>query len=248
MAPARLLRLRRAHLDLFHSPLEAVDRCGCRNRAGAPAGTLESWFRDLAPLLLMLIAFREMDWFTPAIRDHRLEQSWIVWDRMLLNQPRTAGDHRERRPAAPRVFRAVLLAGVRDRIRGRVGSAGAWPEESAQQRSGSSIWPARSAHTRSSRISHPNRRASCLPAPTSPTSSRTCGDSIYGSSGISASIPACSPARMFPRRFPRPGDCSQPCPSDAGSDGRWRRTACALRSPPCTGAITTRSTWSRARR
>jgi membrane-associated phospholipid phosphatase len=44
-----------------------------------------SWFRDLAPLLLMLIAFREMDWFTPAIRNHRLEQSWIVWDRMLLD-------------------------------------------------------------------------------------------------------------------------------------------------------------------
>ena len=46
----------------------------------------ESWFRDLSPLLLMLIAFREMDWFTPAVRDHRLEQSWIVWDRLLLNQ------------------------------------------------------------------------------------------------------------------------------------------------------------------
>lgn len=46
----------------------------------------ESWFRDLSPLLLMLIAFREMDWFTPAIRDHRLEQTWIVWDRMLLDQ------------------------------------------------------------------------------------------------------------------------------------------------------------------
>jgi len=45
----------------------------------------ESWYRDLAPLLLMLIAFREMDWFTPAIRDHRLEQSWIIWDRMLLD-------------------------------------------------------------------------------------------------------------------------------------------------------------------
>ena len=45
----------------------------------------ESWFRDLAPLLLMLFAFREMDWFTPPLRDHRLEQTWIVWDRMLLD-------------------------------------------------------------------------------------------------------------------------------------------------------------------
>jgi membrane-associated phospholipid phosphatase len=45
----------------------------------------ESWYRDLAPLLLMLFAFREMDWFTPPIRDRHLEQSWIVWDRMLLD-------------------------------------------------------------------------------------------------------------------------------------------------------------------
>jgi membrane-associated phospholipid phosphatase len=46
----------------------------------------ESWYRDLAPLLLMLMAFREMDWFTPAVRDHHLEQTWIVWDRLLLDQ------------------------------------------------------------------------------------------------------------------------------------------------------------------
>jgi membrane-associated phospholipid phosphatase len=45
----------------------------------------ESWYRDLAPLLLMLIAFREMDWFTPAIRDRHLEHAWIVWDRVLLD-------------------------------------------------------------------------------------------------------------------------------------------------------------------
>ena len=45
----------------------------------------ESWLRDLAPLPFTLIAFHEMDWFTPPVRDHRLEQSWIVWDRMLLD-------------------------------------------------------------------------------------------------------------------------------------------------------------------
>jgi membrane-associated phospholipid phosphatase len=44
----------------------------------------ESWFRDLSPLPLVLIAFHEMDWFTPPIRDHHLEQTWIVWDRLLL--------------------------------------------------------------------------------------------------------------------------------------------------------------------
>jgi membrane-associated phospholipid phosphatase len=45
----------------------------------------ESWFRDLVPLLLTLIAFREMNWFTPPVHDHHLEQTWIVWDRLLLD-------------------------------------------------------------------------------------------------------------------------------------------------------------------
>ena len=46
----------------------------------------ESWLRDLAPLLLTLAAFREMNWFTPAVHDHHLEQTWIVWDRLLLDR------------------------------------------------------------------------------------------------------------------------------------------------------------------
>ncbi len=45
----------------------------------------ESWFRDIVPLLLTLAAFREMNWFTPAVHDHRLEQTWIAWDRLLLD-------------------------------------------------------------------------------------------------------------------------------------------------------------------
>jgi len=45
----------------------------------------ESWIRDLVPLPLTLAAFEEMNWFTPAIRDHHLEQVWIVWDRMLFD-------------------------------------------------------------------------------------------------------------------------------------------------------------------
>jgi len=45
----------------------------------------ESWIRDLVPLPLTLAAFEEMDWFTPAVRDHHLEQAWIVWDRMLFD-------------------------------------------------------------------------------------------------------------------------------------------------------------------
>ena len=41
--------------------------------------------RDLAPLAYTLAAYREMDWFTPATRDGHLEHSWIVWDRLLLD-------------------------------------------------------------------------------------------------------------------------------------------------------------------
>jgi membrane-associated phospholipid phosphatase len=41
--------------------------------------------RNWAPLVLTLAAFREMNWFTPTFRDYHLENSWIVWDRRLLD-------------------------------------------------------------------------------------------------------------------------------------------------------------------
>lgn len=41
--------------------------------------------RDWVPLIFTFTAFREMNWFTPTIRDHHLENSWIVWDRWLLD-------------------------------------------------------------------------------------------------------------------------------------------------------------------
>ncbi len=45
----------------------------------------DSVVRDCAPLALVITAYREMDWFTPAIQTHRLENTWIVWDRWLLD-------------------------------------------------------------------------------------------------------------------------------------------------------------------
>ena len=42
--------------------------------------------RDFAPILFTLAAFRQMDWFAPAMQDHHLEKTWIVWDRALLDQ------------------------------------------------------------------------------------------------------------------------------------------------------------------
>ncbi|HEU0141894.1 MAG TPA: phosphatase PAP2 family protein [Bryobacteraceae bacterium] len=41
--------------------------------------------RDWYPSPLMLLAYREMGWFAPTRHDYRLEQSWIIWDRILLN-------------------------------------------------------------------------------------------------------------------------------------------------------------------
>lgn len=41
--------------------------------------------RDIVPMVFALAAYREMDWFTPAVRDHHLERVWIVWDRYLLD-------------------------------------------------------------------------------------------------------------------------------------------------------------------
>jgi membrane-associated phospholipid phosphatase len=42
--------------------------------------------RDWIPLAFTLAAYREMNWFTPALRDHHLENAWIRWDHSLLEQ------------------------------------------------------------------------------------------------------------------------------------------------------------------
>ena len=43
-------------------------------------------FRDLFTLACTLVAYREMNLFTPAKHTGRLEHQWIVWDRLLLNE------------------------------------------------------------------------------------------------------------------------------------------------------------------
>ena len=49
-------------------------------------GLTVSIFRDWNALALTLVAYREMDWFTPRVRDHHLERAWVVWDRLLLHR------------------------------------------------------------------------------------------------------------------------------------------------------------------
>lgn len=43
-----------------------------------------SILRDWAAVALTLLAYREMNWFTPLGMDHHLELRWIEWDRWLL--------------------------------------------------------------------------------------------------------------------------------------------------------------------
>ena len=40
--------------------------------------------RDWIPLALTLVAYREMDWFSPLARDYNLLLRWVEWDRTLL--------------------------------------------------------------------------------------------------------------------------------------------------------------------
>ncbi len=42
--------------------------------------------RDWVPLALTIVAYREMNLFSPDRHQHRLEQVWIVWDRVILHQ------------------------------------------------------------------------------------------------------------------------------------------------------------------
>ena len=43
-----------------------------------------SVIRDWVALGLTILCYEEMGWLAPALRDYRLEKSWIIWDRRLL--------------------------------------------------------------------------------------------------------------------------------------------------------------------
>jgi membrane-associated phospholipid phosphatase len=42
--------------------------------------------RDWLALFWVLVAYREMDWFTPPFKDFHLERAWVLWDRALFYQ------------------------------------------------------------------------------------------------------------------------------------------------------------------
>lgn len=45
-----------------------------------------SWLRDWLPIGLLLVAFRELDWFTPANYPGHFEPGWLAWDHLLLSE------------------------------------------------------------------------------------------------------------------------------------------------------------------
>jgi membrane-associated phospholipid phosphatase len=69
----------------FFAPFKAIALAAAVCVAMLILARRKSFMRDLAPLAFTLAAYREMDWFTPAVRDHHLEKVWIVWDRRLLD-------------------------------------------------------------------------------------------------------------------------------------------------------------------
>ncbi len=51
---------------------------------GQTKGPLLGGLRGFFPLPLVLLAYREMGWFAQPMVSHRLEESWITWDRIAL--------------------------------------------------------------------------------------------------------------------------------------------------------------------
>jgi membrane-associated phospholipid phosphatase len=45
---------------------------------------LFSMLRDWAPVAILLLAYREMDWFSSMPRNFDLELRWVAWDRVML--------------------------------------------------------------------------------------------------------------------------------------------------------------------
>jgi membrane-associated phospholipid phosphatase len=68
-----------------------------------------SVLRDIFPMAFTLAAYREMDWFTPASRDHHLERVWIGWDRRLLDSLHLRAAIESTGPVLPALLEASYM-------------------------------------------------------------------------------------------------------------------------------------------
>lgn len=62
--------------------IACVGLADCERRS---ASSVFSMVRDWLPIALTLTAYREMNWFATAQKQHTLEHIWILWDRWLLH-------------------------------------------------------------------------------------------------------------------------------------------------------------------
>ena len=60
-------------------------------------------------LAFTLVAFQQMDWFKPAVKDHHFENIWIQWDRALLYDWHFKGLLEFAGPSIPYVLEAAYL-------------------------------------------------------------------------------------------------------------------------------------------
>ena len=60
----------------------SVGLADCEHRSGSRVFSI---VRDWLPIAFTLTAYREMNWFATAHKEHTLEHAWIVWDRWLLH-------------------------------------------------------------------------------------------------------------------------------------------------------------------
>jgi membrane-associated phospholipid phosphatase len=65
--------------------------------------------RNWIPLALMLLAYKEMGWLAHAQHDHHLENSWIVWDRLLLRRWRLRAIIESGGPLVPSILETCYV-------------------------------------------------------------------------------------------------------------------------------------------
>ena len=74
---------------------------------------LFSIMRDWVPMALLLLAYREMDWFSTLPRNFDLELRWVEWDRTILYQWGLQRAIESLGALGPLLSGALLRAGVR---------------------------------------------------------------------------------------------------------------------------------------
>ena len=65
--------------------------------------------RDWLPQALVVLGYKEMGWFAAATQSHLLEQQWIVWDRILLDDWRIRAGIEFLGPVVPAVLESAYV-------------------------------------------------------------------------------------------------------------------------------------------